>query len=252
MDRSSVRLVDRLVTKAPALTPIRAVRRPAAWPARRCRRCPAGRSRSGSPAGSPCRRRRPRPRRPGGPARGAAARAGRRIRTRPRTRVRRRACSPAGADTSRPGGWYAANWPGRSGWSPISWPSATTSPTAPGCGFSGSSSRTRNTVLTGSRPGTAAICTARIENLAHSTVSLRPPAEQQEAVQRPVGLQRGHLDRCRSTVHDDLPVRVLAGLRRVAGRVGPWCGRPALADKRAGVPTHVRSAPLRRQFDGRR
>ena len=76
-----------------------------------------------------------------------------------------------GCSTIRPGGVYAANCPGCSGWSPISWPSATTRPTAPGCGCSGSSSRTRNTVLTGSSPGTAAICTASTRNLAHSTVS---------------------------------------------------------------------------------
>ena len=40
-----------------------------------------------------------------------------------------------------------------------------------GCAGSGRSSRTRNTVLPWSIPGTAAICTASTRNFAHSTVS---------------------------------------------------------------------------------
>ena len=104
-------------------------------------------------------------------ARGAAARAGRRSRRPPRTRAPRRGCSTAGA--ARPGraagrrrtGRAAAGGPRSAG------PRRRRARRRPPAGASGSSSRTRNTVLTGSSPGTAAICTASTRNLAHSTVS---------------------------------------------------------------------------------
>src|SRR5277367_6400832 len=54
--------------------------------------------------------------------------------------------------------------------SPTTGPSAKTRPTVPGAGASGSSSRTPNTVVVASNPGSDATLTATINNCAHSLV----------------------------------------------------------------------------------
>src|ERR1700761_19379 len=54
--------------------------------------------------------------------------------------------------------------------SPTTGPSAKTRPTVPGAGASGSSSRTPNTVVVGSNPGSDATLTATINSCAHSLV----------------------------------------------------------------------------------
>src|SRR5258708_40169064 len=54
--------------------------------------------------------------------------------------------------------------------SPTTGPSARNRPTVPGAGASGSSSRTPNTVVVSSNPGSDATLTATINNCAHSLV----------------------------------------------------------------------------------
>ena len=83
----------------------------------------------------------------------------------------RREWSPrAGAASSRAGGWWSAKYPGGTADSPTTGPSARTSPTVPGAGASGSSSRAPKIVVVASSPGSDATLTATISSCAHSLV----------------------------------------------------------------------------------
>ena len=78
--------------------------------------------------------------------------------------------SDGGCSRIRAGGCLSAKWPGGIAVSPTTVPSARTSPTVPGCGRSGSSSRTPKIVVVESNPGSDATRTATISSCAHSLV----------------------------------------------------------------------------------
>ena len=78
--------------------------------------------------------------------------------------------SEGGCSISSAGGCFSAKWPGPTAPSPTTVPSARTSPTVPGCGLSGSSSRAPKIVVVESNPGTEATRTATMSSCAHSFV----------------------------------------------------------------------------------
>src|ERR1700754_4664905 len=78
--------------------------------------------------------------------------------------------SDGGCSMSSAGGWCPAKCPGGTADSPTTVPSATTSPTVPGTGSSGSSSRAPKIVVVESNPGSEATRTATISSCAHSLV----------------------------------------------------------------------------------
>src|ERR671918_1779459 len=78
--------------------------------------------------------------------------------------------SDGGCNISSAGGWWSAKYPGGIADSPTTVPSATTSPTVPGSGSSGSSSRAPKIVVVESNPGSDATRTATIRSWAHSLV----------------------------------------------------------------------------------
>src|SRR5581483_7479464 len=69
-----------------------------------------------------------------------------------------------------PGGVWSAKCPGATADSPTTGPSASTSPTVPGSGSSGKSSRTPKIVVVESNPGSDATRTATMSSCAHSLV----------------------------------------------------------------------------------
>src|SRR3954470_919166 len=78
--------------------------------------------------------------------------------------------SEGGCSMSSAGGWCSAKCPGGTADSPTTVPSAKNSPTAPGPGSSGSSSRAPKIVVVESNPGSDATRTATISSCAHSLV----------------------------------------------------------------------------------
>jgi hypothetical protein len=147
-----------------------------------------------------------------------------------------------GCSTSSPGGVWSANWPGCSGWSPSAGPRHDQTDRAR-LGLLGSSSRTRNTVLTGSRPGTAAICTASTRNLAHSTVSIGQRLISMNPYSDPSDCSGATSIDGRPSMMTSQRAHQITTPRRAklitAG--GSIVHVDALADKGVRVPTHLRT-----------